>query len=87
MLVLQLSTDTNIIRFVQGKKGVEGKCQKKGECMKAGLAAFSKSGRTDISGTIEELACPGGEWPLSYVSSSRLTCVRETKRTKKFNAV
>ena len=50
--------------LLQGKKGVEGKCQKKGECMKAGLAAFSKSGRKDISGSVEEVACPGGKITL-----------------------
>ena len=57
-------------RCMQGKKGVLGKCQKKSECMKAGLAAFSKSGRTGVSGTLEELACSGGELPLPYTSPS-----------------
>lgn len=54
--------------------------------MKAGLAAFSKSGRFDVSGTVEELVCPGGELPLFYVFSSRLISVRGIKKMKKFNA-
>lgn len=55
--------------------------------MKAGLAAFSKSGRTDISGTVEELACPGGKWPLFlclFIQADK--CWAKQKKTKKFSA-